>query len=106
MDEGKDHLVNETLIQVVVHQCTKLLVLTRIIIIMSRRRTRMPPMKKGILAKKVWETGGRTRTVPGKPCNRSMREIIRNKGAKIVWPPHTQSGVFLNVRSLTLERCL
>ena len=30
MDEGKDHLVSKTLIQVLVHQCTKLLVLTRI----------------------------------------------------------------------------
>ena len=66
----------------------------------------MPPMKKGILMKKVRETSGRTRTVPGKPCSRSSREIIRNKVAKIVWPPHTQSGVFLNVRSCTLERCL
>ena len=66
----------------------------------------MPPMKKGILAKKVWETSGRTRTVPEKPCSRSMRETVRNKGAKIVRPTHTQSGVFLNVQSWTLERCL
>ena len=34
MDEGTDHAVNGTLIQVVVHQCTKLLVPTRITIIM------------------------------------------------------------------------
>ena len=34
MDKGKDHLVSRTLIQVVVHQCTKLLVPTRITIIM------------------------------------------------------------------------
>ena len=106
VDEGKDHLVSGTLIQVVVHQCTKLLVPTRIIMIMCRRRVRMPTMKKGILAKKVSETSGRTRTVPGKPCSRSTREIIRNKGAKIVRPSHTQSGVFLNIRSWTLERCL
>ena len=66
----------------------------------------MPPMEKGIYAKKVWETSGRTRTVPGKPCNRSMRGIIRNRGVKAVWPPHEQSGVSLNVRSWTLERCL
>ena len=66
----------------------------------------MPPMKKGILAKKVWETSGRTKTVAGKLCSGSTREIIRNKGAKIVWPPHTQSGVFLNVRLWTLECCL
>ena len=32
--KGKDHLVNRTLIQVVVHQCIKLLVPTRITIIM------------------------------------------------------------------------
>ena len=66
----------------------------------------MPPMKKGILAKEVCETSGRTKTVAGKPCSRSTREIIRNKGTKIVWPPHTQSGVFLNVRLCTWERCL
>ena len=66
----------------------------------------MPLMKKGILAKKVWGTSGRTKTVAGKPCSRSTREIIRIKGVKIVWPPYTQSGVFLNVRSWTLERCL
>ena len=63
-------------------------------------------MKKGILAKKVWEISGRTETVARKLCSRSTREIIRNKGAKIVWPPHTESGVFLNVRSWTSERCL
>ena len=34
VDEGKDHLVSGTLIQVVLHQYTKLLVLTRITIIM------------------------------------------------------------------------
>ena len=34
MDEGKDHAVNGTLIQVVVHQCTNLLVQTRITIIL------------------------------------------------------------------------
>ena len=34
VDKGMDHLVSGTLIQVVVHQCTKLLVLTRITIIM------------------------------------------------------------------------
>ena len=28
-----------------------------------------------------------------------------NRGAKIVWPPHTQSCVFLNVRSWKFERC-
>ena len=32
--------------------------------------------------------------------------MIRNRGAKIVWPLHTQSVVFLNVGSWTLERCL
>ena len=32
----------------------------------------MPPMKKGILAKKVWETNGRKGTVPAKPCNRNI----------------------------------
>ena len=67
---------------------------------------RKPPMKKGISANKDWKPSGRTRTVPGKPCSRSTRDIIRNRGAKIAWPPHTPSAVFLNVRSWTLERCL
>ena len=66
----------------------------------------MPPMKKGILAMKVWETSGRTKTVAQKPCSRSTRDIFRNKGVKIVSPPHTQSGVVLNVRSWTSQRCL
>ena len=64
------------------------------------------PMHKGIYANKLWETSVRMRTVPGKVCSRNAREIIRNRGAKVLWPPHTQSGVFLNVRSWTLERCL
>ena len=34
VDMAKDHLASGTLIQVVVHQCTKLLVLTKITIIM------------------------------------------------------------------------
>ena len=106
MDEGKDHLISGTLIQVVVRQCTMLLVPMRITIITRRWRTRMPAMKKGIWAKKVSENSGGTTTVPGQPCIRSTRDIIRNRGGKVVWPPHTQSGVFLNVRSWTLERCL
>ena len=37
--------------------------------------------------------------VLGEPNIRSTREVIRNRGAKVVWPPHTQSGVFLNIGS-------
>ena len=48
----------------------------------------MPLMKEGIWAKKVRDNSGRTRTFPGKLCIRSTRKIIRNRGAKVVWPSH------------------
>ena len=105
-DKGKDHVVSGTLILVVVHQCTKFLVPTKITTTTRRWRAKMPQMMKGIRAQKVWESSGTTRTVLGKACIRLTREMIRSRGAKVVWPPHTQSAAFLNVRSWTLERCL
>ena len=98
VDEGKDHLVSGKRIKVVVHQCTKSLLPTKITIIMRRWGPKMPPIKKGTWAKKVCENSGRTRTVLGKPYIRSTRELIRSRGAKVLWPPHTQSGLFLNVQ--------
>ena len=106
MDEEKDHLVSGTLIQVMEHQCTNFLVPTKINITMRRCRPMMLQMKKGIWAKKVWESSGRTETAFGKAYVRSMKEMLRSRGAMVVSPSQIQSGVFLNVRSRTLDRCL
>ena len=81
-DEEKHHLVSAALIQVMVHQCTRLLVATKITRTMRQFGAKMPRMMKGIWATKMWQSSGRMWTVLGKICIRSMREMIRSRCTK------------------------